>query len=359
MYAQKTISKLDFQTILLQEHEKSLRLEGSQIGIFEDISHSKTFKEISDPTFLSNFKTVEGYNPNFGFTKSAFWVRIELENQTKEQNDFFLEIAAPHLDSITFFYQEEQNYKNIITGDAFEFSKRPIENRYFLFPLELKSTEKQVVYFKIAAESGLMQFPLRVWQPLAFEQYNHEFQFVFGIIYGIIIFILINNLFLYFTLDKGNSYLFYVIAMACSLIVIANLNGHAYEYLWRNLPSLQQKALPMSLTLLDFWLVLFCRRFLNTRIFLEKFDKALRIFGFVQLAFFVLTLFLPYQYAIYLSNLSATATAIVLLTTGTSAILRGNISAWFFMSGFSVYILGYIIYALKTSSFLPLNPITI
>ncbi len=358
LYAQTTVSEAGFKTILLQENENSLRLKGNQIGIFEDINHSKTFKEISDPTFLANFKTVEGYNPNFGFTKSAFWVRLELENQTKEQNDFLIEIASPNLDSITFFYQEQQNYKNIITGDAFEFTNRPIQNRYFLFPFELKSTEKQVVYFKIAVESGLMQFPLRVWQPLAFEQYNHEFQFVFGIIYGIIIFILINNLFLYFTLGKGNSYLFYVIAMACSLIVIANLNGHAYEYLWRNLPFLQQKALPMSLTLLDFWLVLFCRRFLNTSIFLEKFDKALRIFGFVQLAFFVLTIFLPYQYAIYLSNLSATATAIVLLTTGISAILRGNVSAWFFISGFSVYILGYIIYALKTSSFLPLNPIT-
>jgi len=227
-----------------------------------------------------------------------------------------------------------------------------------LFPFQLKPTEKQVFYFRIASEASLMQFPMRVWTPLAFEQYNHQFQFIFGIIYGIIIFILINNLFLYFNLGKGNSYLYYVIAMACSLLVIANLNGHAYEYLWGNFPFLQQKALPMCLTFLDFWLVLFCRRFLNTRTFLEKFDKALRIFGFVQLAFFLLTIILPYQYAIYLSNLSAAATAMVLLITGTSAILRGNTSAWFFISGFSVYILGYIIFALKTSSLLPLTAFT-
>ncbi len=358
VYAQQNNSNSIFKTAILTDLENDLRLEGNSVGIFEDTNHSKTFAQISEKSFLSNFKASEGYNPNFGFSESTFWVRIELENQNKEQSEFLLEIAAPLLDSITFFYQQGDTYESIITGDAFEFSNRPVENRYFLFPFQLKPTESKVFYFRIASESSLMQFPMRVWKPLTFEKYNHQFQFIFGIIYGIIIFILINNLFLYFNLGKGNSYLYYVIAMACSLLVIANLNGHAYEYLWGNFPFLQQKALPMCLTFLDFWLVLFCRRFLNTRIFLEKFDKALRIFGFVQLAFFILTILLPYQYAIYLSNISATATAIVLLTTGTSAILRGNSSAWFFMSGFSVYILGYIIFALKTSSFLPLNYFT-
>lgn len=358
VYAQQTTTASKFKTVLLQETTNELRLEGNYIGIFEDTNHSTTFSQVSQADFLSNFKVYEGYNPNFGFSNSTFWVRIELENKNKEQNDFLLEIAAPLLDSITFFHKEEGNYESIITGDVFEFSKRPVENRYFLFPFQLKSDEKQVFYFRIASKASLMQFPIRVWKPLAFEQYNHQIQFVFGIIYGIIIFILINNLFLYFNLGKGNSYLYYVIAMACSLLVIANLNGHAYEYLWSNFPFLQQKALPMCLTLLDFWLVLFCRRFLNTRTFLEKFDKALRIFGFVQFAFFILTIFLPYQFAIYLSNFSAAATAIVLLITGTSAILRGNTSAWFFISGFSVYILGYIIFALKTSSFIPLNSFT-
>lgn len=357
VYAQQT-TKTDFKTTLLKETEGELRLEGNYVGIFEDINHSKTFAQVSDENFLSNFKVSEGYNPNFGFSESVFWIRIELENQNKEQNKFLLEIAAPLLDSITFFHKTAGKYKSIITGDAFEFSKRPIENRYFLFPFQLNSTEKQIFYFRIASKASLMQFPMRVWKPLAFEQYNHQFQFIFGIIYGIIIFILINNLFLFFSLGKGNSYLYYVIAMACSLLVIANLNGHAYEYLWGNFPFLQQKALPMCLTFLDFWLVLFCRRFLNTRVFLEKFDRTLRIFGFVQLGFFILTLFLPYQYAIFLSNISAIATAIVLLTTGTSAVWRGNKSAWFFMSGFTVYILGYIIFALKTSSFLPLNAFT-
>lgn len=357
-YAQQTTSTSTLKTILLQESKKDLRLKGNHIGIFEDTNHSKTFAQISDESFLSNFKVYEGYNPNFGFSKSVFWVRIELENQNEEQNEFLVEIAAPLLDSITFFHKENGNYRSTLTGDAFEFYKRPVENRYFLFPFQLKTQEKQVFYFRIASKASLMQFPMRIWTPLAFEQYNHQFQFVFGIIYGIIIFILINNLFLYFSLGKGNSYLYYVIAMACSLLVIANLNGHAYEYLWGDFPFLQQKALPMCLTFLDFWLVLFCRRFLNTRTFLEKFDKTLRVFGFVQLAFFILTIFLPYEYAIYLSIFSAAATAVVLLITGTSAILRGNNSAWFFMSGFSVYILGYVIYALKTSSFLPLNAFT-
>ncbi|WP_338761075.1 7TM diverse intracellular signaling domain-containing protein [Bernardetia sp. ABR2-2B] len=357
-YAQQSNSKSNFTTAILKPAENNLRLEGTTVGIFEDTNHNKTFAQISEESFVSNFKPSEGYNPNFGFSESAFWVRIELENQNKEQDNFLIEIAAPLLDSIAFFYKEEGKYEKIITGDTFEFSERPIENRYFLFPFQLRPQEKQVFYFKIASKASLMQFPMRVWKPLAFEQYNHQFQFIFGIIYGIIIFILINNLFLYFNLGKGNSYLYYVIAMACSLLVIANLNGHAYEYLWSNFPFLQQKALPMCLTFLDFWLVLFCRRFLNTRTFLEKFDKALRVFGFVQLAFFILTIFLPYQYAIYLSNLSAAATALVLLITGTSAILRGNTSAWFFISGFSVYILGYIIFALKTSSFLPLNAFT-
>ncbi|WP_338793262.1 7TM diverse intracellular signaling domain-containing protein [Bernardetia sp. MNP-M8] len=358
VYAQQTTSNSDFKTAIIQQGQNDLRLEGNSIGIFEDTNHSKTFAQISEEHFLSNFKPSQGYNPNFGFSESAFWVRVELENQNEEQNEFLVEIAAPLLDSITFFYKEEGTYDSIITGDAFEFWQRPVENRYFLFPFQLKPTEKQVFYFRIASTASLMQFPIRVWKPLTFEQYNHQFQFIFGIIYGIIIFILINNLFLYFNLGKGNSYLYYVIAMACSLLVIANLNGHAYEYLWGNFPLLQQKALPMCLTFLDFWLVLFCRRFLNTRTFLEKFDKALRIFGFVQLAFFILTIFLPYEYAMYLSNLSAAATAMVLLITGTSAILRGNTSAWFFISGFSVYILGYVIFALKTSSLLPLNSFT-
>ncbi|MCC5944427.1 MAG: SpoIIE family protein phosphatase, partial [Bernardetiaceae bacterium] len=340
------------ETVFLYDGHKSVRLGENKIEIFEDKSGELTIYDILSPTISTQFRTARNNNPNYGFTNSAYWVRFTVENQTTSQEDFILEINYPLLDSIKLFIPSKTDWIVKEGGDAFPFNKREIRNRQVLFQVQQPLWDKRVYYMRFVSERSIMQFPMTLWDPIAFEESNHQAQFLFGIIYGIILFIIINNLFLFFSINSA-SYGYYVLAMIMSLLVIAMLTGHAYEYIWWFSPFIQNNILPYLLLFLSYTLVLFCRQFLDTYDVFPKTDVWLKRYLWGLPLVVVLNLVLPYKFGFMIAMFIASLTAILLMTIGVLSILKGNTSARYFVIAFSTYIFGFLIILLKTVGVLP------
>ena len=55
---------------------------GMHLGIYEDPSGELTIDQVSAPVFNSQFIPSPAAVPNYGYTDSAYWVRIALDNET-------------------------------------------------------------------------------------------------------------------------------------------------------------------------------------------------------------------------------------------------------------------------------------
>ena len=76
---------------------------GPYLDILEDPDGEWGIEDVISPDLSSRFFRNTVDVPNFGFTKSAYWVRFRLQNSNAERGRFLLEVGYPMLDHISFF----------------------------------------------------------------------------------------------------------------------------------------------------------------------------------------------------------------------------------------------------------------
>jgi len=139
---------------------------------------------------------------NFGYSASAFWLRIPLESRLAQPSDWLLEIAFPSLDRVELFLpQGSGNAEHLLTGDRLPFAERPYPNRNLVLPLRLPAGEPLVLYLRVASE-GSLTLPLTLWAPDEFRLHNQHAYAGFSIYYGMLLALGLYNLLLYFALRE-------------------------------------------------------------------------------------------------------------------------------------------------------------
>lgn len=143
-----------------------------------NLLHSALFLE--DPTGQLNLEDIKkrdgefrpwlagGTEANFGFTSSAYWVRISLQRVNGTNPDWLLEINYPKIFDLEFYPPEGQG---IFTGSSKSLSTRPYFDRFFTFPINV-STEPSDYYIRATSYYALT-LPISAWQP---DHYRHEQQ---------------------------------------------------------------------------------------------------------------------------------------------------------------------------------------
>jgi adenylate cyclase len=125
-----------------------------------------------------------------GYTRNAFWFRIR-----PPQGEWLLEVASPFLDHVDLYLpQAGGDYTVIRSGDARPFAEREIAHRHPLF--RLPAALAGPAYLHVYSE-GLINIPLRLWQPDAFASHVAYEEFGFGVYYGIMLVMVLYNLSLY------------------------------------------------------------------------------------------------------------------------------------------------------------------
>ena len=133
---------------------------------------------------------------NFGYTTDTYWYRLTLDNPEAHPVERLLEISYPLLDDIEFFrIADGEPVERVLTGDGHPHGTRPLAHRTFVFPVTLGAEEQASVYLRIAT-SGSHQVPMRLWEPNAFFSANEGDMVGRSMFYGMLVVIVIFNLFL-------------------------------------------------------------------------------------------------------------------------------------------------------------------
>ena len=90
---------------------------------------------------------------------------------------------------------------------------------------------------RIKTDDGMI-FPVTLWDTMAFTEKMQKENFLFGIYYGIILVMVLYNIFLLiFTRDRN--YLSYILYITFFGLFQMAMNGLAFQYLWPDRRSLQ------------------------------------------------------------------------------------------------------------------------
>lgn len=297
-------------------------------------------------------------NPNFGYTKTTYWLRLTLDNQSPQSVKRLLEVAYPVLDHLELWTLRNGAYDaHYRMGDKQPFSVRPYAHRNFVAPLSLPADSRTMVVIRVNSSSAV-QIPAKLWTPDRFHQYDQGDVVLLGLYYGVIVGMLLYNLFLFFSL-RENSGAYYVIWVGGMLMFMASLNGIAFQYLWPEATQWNDTAIVFFLSLAVLFASLFTFDFLDlqtsearTSRIVVHFLTALGLIG-VAGAFF-----LPYTIAIRMTIGIAIIAIIAALSIAGIRIRQGFAPARFYIAAWSFVMIGGAILALNKFGLIERNLFT-
>ncbi len=285
---------------------------------------------------------------NFGYSSSAWWLRMELEPDPAVPRDWLLEVAFPTLDSVEYF---GPGGERMVTGDRLPFAQRPLAHRNLVFPVHLLEAGTSTVWLRIASE-GTLTVPLRLWQGEAFWQDSHASYAVLSVYFGMLLGLALYNLLLWFSL-RDHNYLTYVLFAISMAVGQLSLNGLGNEFLWPDWPAWGNLAFTIGFAAAGLFGALFTRGFLETRRNLPRLDGAVIGLAALFAVCIVAALAAPYRLAAILTSLTGVTFSVVAVLAGLRCWRAGQPGASTFLLAWTVLLLGVAVVGLRNLNLLP------
>ncbi len=207
---------------------------GLHLDYLEDPTRALSFGQVQSPEYAAQFVASRHDVVNFGFTRSAYWVRGHILKQSAAPVPWLLEIANPFTDLIDVYLPaRDGQFEHTQAGDSFPFHQRAVNHRHFLLWLSLPEQQDCTFYLRFQ-NKGRITIDTTIWDLKTFSQAQYHRQIASGLFYGAVLIMAAYNL-LSFVLLKERMYLNYVFLALTLGLVLFNTEGYAYQYLWPNM----------------------------------------------------------------------------------------------------------------------------
>jgi len=341
------------KTLDLKKGNKNFSLDG-KLEYYIDKSAKmtlKTARKLSD----SHFKTLKGESLSLGYTKDAVWMRLKLHNKFSQNLQLFLELVS-YMDVVEIYIFKNGKLVDIRSaGRNDPIEKRDLVHRNFIYRLTFKEKGPYTLYMHFKSKGALL-IPLKLWTIEGFFEKDHDEQIVFGIFFGILIIMVLYNLFVFLSI-RETSYLYYVLFILFLGLIFSNIWGFTFEYLWQNV-WWSNKSMVLFITICQIFALLFARSFLSTSQRHPIVNKML----LTQAAFAVLAsigaFVLPYRIAVSTGILLGVVTVVMMFAAALVSYLKRNRASRYFLLAFITLIVGILLLSFRNFGILPYNALT-
>jgi len=338
-------------TVVITNPNQIIKPGEEILYLWDSAGYYSTIEDVADLPD-SKFHKAGKNTVSFGILDTDIWFKVKLKNgiPDKEEN-WIVELAYEHYDTLEFYHRDNHGkFKMVLTGDRTPFNTREIYYKNFAFPVDLKDTTEQTLFFHIKGE-GSLQFPLYIQNPHAFYASQEKRNLTYGIFYGILVIMLFYNIFIYFSL-KDRLYLYYVFANTCVLIFYLGYSGYGFEYFWPDHPDLNYKLIPFSTLFTGLSYVIFARYFLDSKKFLPVIDVIFKITLGIYFLMIVFTFFSNYVISLTIGTVSATFSSALILYSSYASWYKGSKFARIMALAFSSYLLGILLLTSNINGFI-------
>lgn len=265
----------DLQLAVQLPDEGNNILKSGSIAIYKDASSQLSFEQVQN----QKFEIAHTLVPNFGYSSSTIWVKINIDN-VLNTGAWFLVIENPNLDEVELYWQGQDT--------NLPFMRVTKESKKFINYFFSIKQGQQTAYLKVRSKDSLA-LAIRIAEANYLLENRHRLDMWQGLYYGIILSVIVFNIFVFISL-KDVAYLYYILFAFFMMLV----SGHVYGYLGNvvssNYKFIDCYYLPACLSGVTG--ILFAWRFLNYNSnskgyqlgkLIILFDLSLIIFGIVGL----------------------------------------------------------------------------
>lgn len=328
---------------------------GERFLYYEDPQASLDVEDLLHGPDL-NWKTIDKQVPNFGYTASAYWFRVSIQDLDPHERRL-LEVSYSLLDDIgVWFVSEGRIIARYKSGDHEGFSNRPKPHRYFLFPLPESRNGQLDIWMRVQT-SGTLEVPAMLWESDAFQQKEQHVLILKGIYYGVIIVMVLYNIFIYFSVREP-AYFYYVCYALSLLLFQSSIDGFAYQWLWPDLPSFHEISFVIFIAFITVFICLFSNTFLNLPSYFPRLSQSMLGASLIGVLTAVAALILPYSVAIRVVVAWGAVVCVLCLGVGAYLFLKHANIARYYLSAWFFFMVGSIAFALNKYGFLPSNLFT-
>lgn len=328
---------------------------GKHLMFLEDPQGVLLLDDILTDEYQSRFEPVFVDTPYFGRTRSTYWFRLQVA-PNKANNPRLIEIAYPHLKSITLYEMKDRRLLRTLQSGYENRDMEPYNCLRFCFLIK-GNHGIHTLYFRISTDSPMF-VPMVMRAPekqLLNERINMA---VVALFYGAFVVMGLFNLFLFFS-TQDRSYLFYVMYIVTLFLWTSSHDGLLREVLLYRNDMLSSYRVHFLLTLVPILFgALFCQRFLRTA---ETMPLHHRVFSFLILLCLVDAALTLVSGRILLPdsvNLLTVTFSIAGVSASVQGLRQGLRTARFFLTAWVAVILGSVLWVLTLSGVLPFNSFT-
>ncbi len=276
-------SGLQSDSVLASEKIEPNSYSISGFEILEDPTGIYSFDEISTSDYANQYSDYPGEVISLGITKSVYWIRFKVVNLGIEEKvaGKFLQMKNSNIDKIDIYIPaSNDDYIVKKVGVSRPNSNRDIIDNTWVFQLPKEMNEQKYIYLRLESTSAL-RLPIICWNADSFIADSFLKNLGFGAFYGILLAMLIFNLFIYFVL-RDKAYLFYVLYIMFMFLYQIQVHGHLKMLI----------DIPYKIYNTIFWLwlaaafissVYFTRQFLQVKTAVPYLDKILTVIVMISI----------------------------------------------------------------------------
>lgn len=341
-------------TVVLQSQQDSLLL-GGRLMYVEDAGSRLTLDQVVDAS--TAWTASPNAVPNFGYTDSTFWFHTRLENPDATEQLRYLEISYPLLDDVQLFLARQNGQaESWQTGDRLPFNSRPLAHRGFVFPISWQAGETVDLYLRVSSQ-GAVQVPVQLWKPEAFFLQDQNKLMAQSIYYGIMMIMVLYNLFLYFSL-REKSYLYYVGFVFSFVTMLAAMHGVLFQHVFPSSPKIHEWVILFFVPSTMLFACLFTRSFLDLSTISPWINRYMAFNVGLSLLCMAGAFFVPYAWSTRISVFLVIPASLMIFISGPYAWKKGQKSARFFTIAWLMLLVGTTLAAMNKFGLIPRNFLT-
>jgi len=312
---------------------------GLHMEILEDPSGELGIEQVASLEFDSRFVPSQVEVPNFGFTENVYWARLKVWNESELTENWILETGFQNLQYVDLFVpgEDSEGFSVKQAGTMRPVTRKDYAHPSNFFNLSLPEKSQQTYYLRFKTGSS-MTLGLNLWSPRMLFTYIQSEQLLYGIIFGILIGLLVYNLFIFISL-RDTSYIPYIFFIGCMIIQISSYTGYLILYIIPNLYFLSLYLVAYTYGFVNIALILFTDVFLTERVNLPKYHRVNQVLLVVWVLTFLIYPFVSYFF-IAMMLVTWSFVTVIMVSVSWLVSWRGGfqparflVFAWFFLFG--------------------------
>lgn len=320
------------------------KLEDTGNMNFRQVQHATGFTELDDKV------------PNFGITKSSYWLKFDIRNDTKEPG-VFLQVAYPSLDLLVLYHVKNDSLTSVdSTGEWQPIAARKYQHQNFIFDLDLPPGQQRTYYLHVKSTEQILM-PISVGSYEAtFNEINMR-DILSALYVGIILVMILYNLFVYYTV-RDKSYLYYVLYILFVGLTQICFQGFTYRFLWPSSPWLANQSVILFPAITGIAAIEFFKTFLQVKTVSRRFIWVLNILNAFYVVNCILSISGAHRLSQQLLQPNAMIASLFIVYMAVVMLRKGSRSAGFFLAAWITFLVGIIIFIMKDVGVIPFNNFT-